>query len=139
MTPDDLAQLHGKAFQSTRGWTAQEFADLLRQKTVHLCGDARCFMLIRVVVDEAEILTIATDPNHLRQGLATNTLAEGENIAIKCGAASIFLEVAEDNIAARGLYGKHGYKQVGTRPGYYMPKEGAAITAFVLRKDLLAT
>ena len=139
MTPEDFAALHAKAFRSTRAWTASEFKDLLAHKTVHWCGDTSCFILIRVVMDEAEVLTIATNPAQRRQGLASKPLMQGENLAKAQGATSVLLEVGENNTAARALYAKHGYAQIGTRPGYYMPKDSAPITAFVLRKDLSST
>lgn len=138
MTPKSLADLHGKAFSSTRAWSENEFAVLLTQKGVVCCGDTRCMVLIRTIVDEAEILTLATDPAYRRQGLAYDVLQQAEAECAKTGARQVFLEVAEDNIAALGLYGKAGYKQVGRRPGYYLPKDGAPVAAFVLRKAIMA-
>lgn len=136
MTPDTLAALHARAFSATRAWTAAEFANLLAQPGMLLTGDARCFALTRVTLDEAELLTIATDPAHRRQGLARLTLQTAENSAVKSGAAQMFLEVAEDNTAARALYADCGYDQVGRRPGYYLPKDASPVAALVLRKAL---
>ena len=98
----------------------------------------RAFVLIRHVADEAEILTLATDPAHRRQGLARTVLTTAQSAAQQAEIRSIFLEVAEDNTAACALYRQAGYHQVGRRPGYYMPKDGAAIAALVLRKELHA-
>ena len=39
--------------------------------------------------------------------------------ALVRGAASMHLEVAEDNAAARSLYRKLGYEESGRRRGYY--------------------
>ncbi len=139
MTPDQLADLHAKAFSATRAWSSDEFARLLSQKGTQVCGDTRCFVMVRTIADEAEILTLATDPAHRRQGLAHQMLHQAETISVQIGATKIFLEVAEDNTAARGLYAKSGYVQVGRRPGYYLPKDGAPIAALVHRKDLTAT
>lgn len=139
MTPEALAALHGKAFSATRAWSANEFAKLLAQQGTAYFGDSRCIVLIRTIADEAEILTLATDPAHRRQGLAKQTLQSAETASTQAGAMQIFLEVAEDNTAARGLYHKAGYAQVGQRPNYYLPKDGAPIGALVLRKDLTAT
>jgi len=136
MTPAALAHLHAKAFADTRGWSAQEFADLLSLPTTVLVGDPTAFILIRVTADEAEVLTLATDPAKRRQGLARKALAKGEAQAHAKGAKSVFLEVAEDNMAARALYTAAGYLQVGHRPNYYLPKNAAPVAALVLRKDL---
>ena len=138
MTPDDLAALHALAFSATRAWSAAEFASLLARSGAILTGDTRCFALLRVTLDEAEVLTIATDPAHRRQGLARSTLQQAEDAAQAIGAAEVFLEVAEDNTAARALYAGAGYVQVGRRPGYYLPKDAAPVAALVLRKHLRA-
>jgi ribosomal-protein-alanine N-acetyltransferase len=138
VTPATLADLHARAFSATRAWSAAEFAELLGQRGCFAHGDARCFILMRCIADEAEVLTIATAPDHRRKGLAAAVLESAEAAAKAQGAAQVFLEVAEDNTAARALYRKAGYVQVGRRPGYYVPKDGAAVAALVLRKDLLA-
>jgi ribosomal-protein-alanine N-acetyltransferase len=136
MTPQALADLHALAFSATRAWTAQEFSDLLRHPGAILVDTDASFVLLRVVADEAEVLTLATDPARRRQGLARAALRTGEAAAEKRGATTIFLEVAEDNTAARALYAAAGYVPVGRRPGYYIPKDGAAVAALVLRKGL---
>ena len=91
---------------------------------------------MRIVADEAEVLTIATDPAKRRQGLARAALKDAENAAALAGAREIFLEVAEDNLPAQTLYKAENYHQVGRRPGYYLPKNAAPVAALVLRKDL---
>lgn len=138
MTPDDLATLHARAFSTTRAWSPAEFTALLKQSGTILAGDTRCFALIRVTLDEAEVLTIATDPAYRRQGLARAALQQAEERATQQGASQIFLEVAEDNKAACALYASGGYIQVGRRPGYYRPKDGPAVAALVLHKRLSA-
>ena len=136
MTPEDCAKLHAEAFSAARAWSAQEFADLLQHSGTFCQGDTHSFILIRVVMDEAEVLTLATDPSQRRQGLARAVLHTGEAAARAAGAATMFLEVAEDNLAAKALYLSENYTQVGRRPGYYLPKNAAPTAALVLRKDL---
>lgn len=139
MTPETLADLHGKAFSATRSWSRSEFAALLAQPGTLLTGNNNCFALLRVTLDEAEVLTIATDPTYRRQGLARAALQEAEAQARTMGATQVFLEVAEDNIAAQALYAQGGYTQVGRRPGYYIPQNGPPVAALVLRKSLSAS
>ena len=138
MTPEALARIHAQAFSSTRAWSAAEFRSLLDQPGMVLTGDDRAFALLRVTLDEAEVLTIATAPEHRRKGLARAVLAQAETAVQTLGAAVIFLEVAEDNDAARALYAQAGYAQIGRRPGYYLPKDAAPVAALVLRKALVA-
>lgn len=139
MTPDNLARTHARAFSTTRAWSAHEFADLLKHPSTFATGDSDCFVLIRTVANDAEVLTLATVPQKRRQGLARQVLNDGETQAIARGASAIFLEVAEDNIAAKTLYKTSGYTQIGRRPGYYLPKDGAPVAALVLRKALTTT
>jgi ribosomal-protein-alanine N-acetyltransferase len=136
MTPETLATTHAKAFSATRAWSAAEFASLLSHAGTFVRGSADSFALIRVVADEAEVLTLATDPAKRRQGLAMAALLEGENAARPAGASAMFLEVGEDNTAAKALYAANGYAQVGRRPGYYVPKDAAPVAALVMRKEL---
>jgi len=139
MTPHELAHLHASAFSATRAWSAQEFADLVARPGTFAVGDTNCFCLIRSVLDEAEVLTIATDPAQRRKGLARSVLQRAEEQARDGGAKEIFLEVAEDNLAAISLYTSSGYRQIGRRPGYYLPKDAAPVAALVLRKSLATT
>ncbi|WP_108813797.1 GNAT family N-acetyltransferase [Loktanella sp. Alg231-35] len=136
MTPQALADLHALAFSATRAWSAQEFESLLNHPGAILASNDASFALLRVVADEAEVLTLATDPAKRRQGLARATLVSGEALAMDRGAKTVFLEVAEDNAAARTLYETSGYAQVGRRPGYYIPQGGTPVAALVLRKEL---
>jgi ribosomal-protein-alanine N-acetyltransferase len=136
MTPETLAAIHAKAFSATRAWSAAEFASLLSHAGTSVHGDPDSFALIRVVADEAEVLTLATDPAKRRQGLAKTALTQGETAAQTAGANTMFLEVGEDNTAAKALYAACGYTQVGRRPGYYLPKDAAPVAALVMRKEL---
>ena len=52
------------------------------------------------------------------------------------GAAILFLEVAEDNAAARVLYARAGFVEIGRRKAYYASPDGRRIDALVLHRDL---
>lgn len=132
MMPEDLARTHAAAFTEQRPWSAEEFAGLLSQSGVILCGDAKSFVLGRVIVDEAEVLTLATHPDHQRKGLAQSALAQFLPLAQVAGAMRVFLEVSEGNIAAKHLYLNNNFKIVGNRPRYYTSASGTKIGAEVM-------
>jgi [ribosomal protein S18]-alanine N-acetyltransferase len=133
----DLARTHALAFQTDRAWSEAEFDSLLAAPSSLFTGDATAFVLGRVVLDEAEILTVATDPAHRRGRLATAALAAFETQAKAQGAVTIFLEVAQDNLAACQLYANAGFGQVGRRAGYYHRASGPSVAALVLQKSLI--
>jgi len=135
--PDTLARLHARAFAPTgRGWSAAEFAYLVDAPHCCLCHEAHGFALSRVIAGEAELLTLATDPGHRREGIAARVLAGVEAKAVQMGAERQFLEVAEDNTGARALYSAAGYAEISRRAGYYARPGGTPVDALVLSKEL---
>ena len=131
-----LAATHALAFEDTHSWSADEFRRLLADPSVFLVGDATCFVLGRVVVDEAEVLTLATHPDQRRQGHARSALGAFANEAATRGASAAFLEVAADNNAALALYLGADFTEIARRRGYYRRHDGAAIDAVVFSRAL---
>lgn len=130
-----LAQVHAAAFAPrTRGWSAQEIGDLAARGRLIASTDDAGFALFSIAGDEAELLTIAVAPNRAGAGLGGALLSLGLS-AIAAEARAVFLEVAEDNAAARALYQRHGFAEVGRRPRYYA---GGEIDALTMRLDLVA-
>lgn len=139
MTPAEMAALHAAAMTVPRPWTAAEFDALLAHPGTFVTGDATAFAMGRVVLDEAELLTIATHPAHRRRGLGRARLAAFEAEARTRGARAALLEVAADNAAAVALYHGAGYSRTGLRRRYYRPEKGPAVDALVLAKPLSTT
>lgn len=85
------------------------------------------------VLDEADMMNLAVDPDHRRQGIGEALLGALEQRLAENGIAQLSLEVRPSNMAAVTLYESHGYQVVGRRPRYYSrPVEDALI----LRKGL---
>ena len=131
-----LAATHALAFTDTRSWSADEFRSLLADPSVFLTGNAEAFVLGRVVLDEAEILTLATHPDLRRQGRARVVLEEFTNEAAKRGAVTAFLEVAADNIPAISLYLGAGFTEKARRSGYYRKTDESSVDAVILRRAI---
>lgn len=113
------------------------------------------FIVWRCVADECEIITICVAPDARGTGIADAMLQLMEREILKTRVqphpttageletrpdVKIFLEVSADNIPARKLYEKHGYKQIGIRPKYYPPNgaTGDGIDAIVMGKSIPA-
>ncbi|WP_299878301.1 GNAT family N-acetyltransferase [uncultured Sulfitobacter sp.] len=133
--PDALARLHRAAFTVSRPWHAAEIADLLNAPHVTLFRDPHGFALTRLVAGEAELLTIAVDPAHHRQGIA-ETLLRDWLASLEGRAQTAFLEVAADNAAAQSLYAKIGFGEVARRAGYYARANATDVDAVIMRLAL---
>jgi ribosomal-protein-alanine N-acetyltransferase len=132
-----MARAHASAFHA--GWRASEIAKLMRFAggfgVVADDGEAG-FILVCAIAGEAEILTLAVPPALRRQGVGRALLAAATGLAAEAGAESMFLEVAEDNAAARALYLGAGFVVAGRRRDYYALADGTRSDALVLRLDL---
>jgi ribosomal-protein-alanine N-acetyltransferase len=82
-------------------------------------GTAAGYALFLLAPDEAELLRIAVRPGLRRTGLAGRLLLEGLERLRRSGRAVVTLEVRADNRAARALYERFRFLEVGTRRGYY--------------------
>ncbi|MES1989473.1 MAG: ribosomal protein S18-alanine N-acetyltransferase [Pseudomonadota bacterium] len=92
------------------------------------------FVMARMVLDEAEILTITVIPAVRGQGLAFRLMEAVIAHVLVSGITSLFLEVAEDNEAALALYMRLGFTGVGRRPAYYARSEGAVAALIMALK-----
>ena len=133
MTPATLAALHAACFVTPRPWSEQEMAATLSAPHSFLLQDAGGFLIGRVIADEAELLTLAVDPALRRRGTAGRLVARFAAVAAERGASTAFLEVAEDNLAARALYDSLGWRPAGRRRGYYRQPDGKPCDALVMR------
>ncbi|HYC98924.1 GNAT family N-acetyltransferase [Brevundimonas sp.] len=133
-----LAAIHAAAFAGPHDapWSEAAFTALLEQPGVFPVEATDGFILMRTVADEAEILTLAVRPAARRAGLGGRLVGEGVRAAAARGAVRVFLEVAEDNAAARALYARAGFTEAGRRPGYYAGADGGRRDALLLALNL---
>lgn len=138
-----LAAIHQEDF--VRPWSDDEFAALLIQETVfgYVVREAGRgssapvgFVLARLAAGEGEILTVAVDRAHRRQGLGWRLMDSVLRELHGQRAEALFLEVDETNAAAISLYRRLGFREVGKRPAYYQSAEGSRTGALVMRRDL---
>lgn len=133
-----IAGLHADVF--AEAWSASTICRLISAPgaiaLITVCGvDARGFLIAQTAADEAEILTVGVAKTAQRQGLAGTLIAALLERARHEGLAQIFLDVAEDNTAARALYGRHGFAVAGRRRGYYV-RDGGKVDALLMRRSL---
>ena len=134
-----LAQLHGASFH--RGWGEGEFEGMLTERNtlVHRLRSGRKvigFAVSRMALDEAEILSIAVAASHRGRGLSRNLLLTHLGHLAGRGVRTVFLEVEENNQAARRLYDGAGFAVTGRRERYYRQPGGEQLNAVLMRRDL---
>lgn len=136
-----IASVHSLSF--LHGWGESEVERLLSDRATigHVArlnggsGPLVAFVLSHAVHDEAEILTIAVASQARGRGVAEKLLARHMGRLAALGVRKLFLEVDEKNSAARRLYARAGFTEVGRREGYYRRPEGNA-AALTMRRDL---
>ncbi|NET91594.1 MAG: GNAT family N-acetyltransferase [Kamptonema sp. SIO1D9] len=144
LSPGDvgpMSRLHTKAFPDGQGWRPAEFESLLRQDSTHAYallsdGALATFGVFQSVVDQVEILTLATDPDHRRKGLARRLLSALEPQFLNAGLKTWLLDVAEDNPGAITFYQTLGFTTDGRRPRYYKRLEGKRVDAILMSKPM---
>ncbi|MEZ5871435.1 MAG: ribosomal protein S18-alanine N-acetyltransferase [Nitratireductor sp.] len=125
---DDLeamAEIHAAGFLET--WDENALAGLLASRGVSCLiarpysatGEVAAFVLVRNSGEEAEIITIAVSPNWRGCGAGRALMDHVVRHLQAERARKLFLEVNEANRPALALYKAIGFRQVGTRKGYY--------------------
>lgn len=130
-----IHHLHERTLDTA--WSEPAIRDLVdRPSTIAFVaeddGTLAGFVLAQVVLDEAELLSIAVAPQHRRRGVAATLidalLAHLRTVDVR----RLFLEVAQDNRAAAALYARCGFTEFGRRKGYYVRPTGTAADAIML-------
>ena len=112
-------------------WTREQYNQLVGSGVVlvaeeagELCG----FVCAQAVAGEWEIENVVVAAGFLRRGIANELTRALIQRAKNEAASALLLEVRGSNLAARGLYEKHGFREVGRRPAYYKnPAEDAIL------------
>ena len=138
-----IAALHGACFPAPDdAWSADAVTAVLGnpggfgQLAAH--GESPAgFVLARVVADESEILALGVLEAFRGSGVGRALVAAASSESRRRGARALFLEAAEDNAPAQGLYRSAGFVAVGRRPRYYPRVGSAPVAAVIWRWDLV--
>lgn len=144
-----LAKLHGRCLDPA--WSAESVSGLFDTPgTLGLIARADGlpvgFILCRRAGDECEMLALGVVAEQRRGGIARALLDAAVAMLEKAnspdtnspdnGVQALFLEVTEDNAAARALYDAAGFNRVGRRADYYRRAGGDPVAALVLRRQI---
>ena len=124
-------------------WSEESFRAALESEAVRVtvceddAGECAGFACLMTVADEGELLNIACSPDRRRQGVAQRLMDDCAAYCIRSGVSVLYLEVRESNAAARSLYRKNGFLEIGVRRNYYeKPRENAVLMRRVLVPEL---
>lgn len=122
-----LRAIEDRCFESDR-LSVRSFRHLLKRGHADIIldedeasHDARGYSLVLFHrgTSLARLYSFAVDPACRGRGVGRDLLKEAEGRALDRGAVVMRLEVREDNVAARRLYEKSGYRQFAISPHYY--------------------
>lgn len=100
----------------------------MKVKLCEVDGAAVSYCSALSVLDEIQIINVATLPEYTSKGYACGVLLEVLKDAYAHGAVSASLEVRVSNAAAIHIYEKVGFKACGIRRGFYRkPSEDALV------------
>lgn len=143
MTLEDVPTAHEIDVSSfTLPWPERSFRFEVTDNPAARCWVAELdgcvvgMLVLWMIVEEAHIASLATHPDLRRQGIAKKLLVTALDHAYTEGARTAFLEVRAGNEAARNMYQKFGFEEVGLRERYYKDNNEDAVLMTLHRLPL---
>jgi [ribosomal protein S18]-alanine N-acetyltransferase len=121
-------------------WSSSSFQSVLAEPRAFfaVARDAESavagYVVAWFVADEGEIANLAVGHPTRRRGIGAALLDAALDEGRRRGAAAIYLEVRESNTAARALYERRDFREVGRRRKYYrQPAEDAVVLCWQMQ------
>lgn len=113
-------------------WSVESLELMLGEQAMGLValedGKLLGYVGMMCVLDEGQIINVATHPDSRRRGVGRALMIAIEQSAKERGIVFLSLEVRESNAAARSLYSSLGWEECGIRKNFYSkPTENACI------------
>ena len=142
----DIYAIYLSCIDSSLGdqWSEKGLLDILSLEgafSLFLKGDdggLLGFIILRCVVDEAELLNVGVRPQYRQNGYGSRLLKAMVDVLKNTAIKSVFLEVRETNIAAQKLYIANGFRLVGRRGDYYDLGDKGREDALIMSKTFVA-
>ena len=120
-------------------WSRGNFADSIAcGHSAWVCrvgGELIGYFVLMLAVDEAHLLNLCVAEKRQGLGYGARLLHHAMEVARRCGAGTLLLEVRPSNGRALALYRQFGFRQIGLRRGYYPALVGRE-DALVLMRGL---
>lgn len=131
-----MAELERKVFSEP--WSCADFEKACQDSNyiyivaldkTKIVGYAGCV----ISYEDADITNIAVEDEYRRMGIAETLLEVMARLTGEKGVSNIFLEVRESNQAAKSLYVKKQFTEIGIRKNFYrFPTEDAILMKRIL-------
>lgn len=123
---DEVLAIEGAIY--SHPWTRGNFSDSLRAgyqcRTWRAGRELVGYFILAVAAGEAHLLNLSVAAGLQRRGHGSALLGQVLQMARGRDATMVFLEVRPTNDAAKALYGRFGFRQVGLRRDYYPAHQG---------------
>ncbi|QOD13151.1 ribosomal protein S18-alanine N-acetyltransferase [Psychrobacter sp. 28M-43] len=132
--------------QPDDAWNQRALTELLEQDSIRLLiaydqakeedvshREIVGYCLYQMTFEQAEVLRIGTDPEHQRQGIASQVLNKLHELLQLNQVESLLLEVRADNTAAIALYEQQAFNIIHKRKGYYKMPHKPAVDALIMQ------
>ncbi len=112
----------------THPWTRGNFVDSLNTGShcwiMEWQGVIVGYAVLTAGAGEAHLLNLSVASAWQRRGLGREILMYVIDFIKQNKVSAMFLEVRVSNVAARALYAQAGFREIGTRRGYYPAQAG---------------
>jgi ribosomal-protein-alanine N-acetyltransferase len=140
MSVRDLDEVLGIEYRAySYPWSQGNFADSITcGHSAWVCrvgGELIGYFVLMLAVDEAHLLNLCVAEKSQGLGYGARLLHYAMDIARRCGAKALLLEVRPSNGRALALYRQFGFRQIGVRRAYY-PALAGREDALVLTRGL---
>ncbi|PCI87915.1 MAG: ribosomal-protein-alanine N-acetyltransferase [Hyphomicrobiales bacterium] len=135
----EIAAIHAQSFAGE--WSEKTLLDMFDKgqysgSLLLTDGQVIGFIICAVVLDEAEIISIAISPQERGKTHAAQLLSFEINRLVNLNITKLYLEVNEANIAAIKLYKGQNFSQTAVRKNYYKLTNGQRANALVFSLNL---
>jgi ribosomal-protein-alanine N-acetyltransferase len=133
---EDIEAIERQSFGDP--WSLESFRASLARSFVRInvaedAAGVAGYSVVWMSGEECELANLAVEPSRRGEGIGAFLLDAAMVQAAAEKAMVMFLEVRAGNEAAKALYARRGFHEVGRRPKYYTKPEEDAL---VMRRDL---
>jgi ribosomal-protein-alanine N-acetyltransferase len=134
---DEILRIEYRVY--SHPWSRGNFVDSISNGhsgwVCRVGGELVGYFVLMLAVDEAHLLNISVAEKRQGLGYGVRLLSYAMNVARRCGAGTLLLEVRPSNERALAIYRQFGFRQIGVRRGYY-PAPFGREDALVLTRSL---